>query len=680
MQNPLRTFGLWLARETKSKTTGETLPRWQLGRPYRPPTPVLTTEQAIKRGYTQASIVYACIRLLADTATSAPLNVYDRTSEDFEALPDHPLQALLSTPNPKLTRRRMYIRLVQHLALTGNSIWLKVRVPKNGPPTQLWPINPDLVYPVPNAKNFIEYYELALPDGTRARIEPRDVIHIQMENPETPWWGVGPLQAAMRDADLYLGNKAWNLRTVEHGAVTPGVLEVPEDLTDAQFATLRAQLDGRTFGSDDAGRDLILGSGMKYHRMSLTGEELGFLESLRFGREEIAMVFGVPPALLTPENATLANVEAYQRQFWNNTIVPLNLGISDTLTQSLVPDFDTTGKLIVDHDYSAVPAMQANLAEQAESAERLVRTGFTPAGVNRLLDLGFEDDEIEQPSPEPEPVPVDPLVPDAKRRSTKAHADTTWLDTLWRDSDRERTLWEERVAESLDGFMRRESDAVAAAFRESGGMAAAIATAQRNTPAWVEALTAVYVEAGRHFAAREYDRLAPKARKNLDPLAIGTEWARRMAARKVVEISATTEEGIRKIITDGLTPGPDGFRKTIDQIAAEIYKAYGITDALEDKFGWRPMRIARTELGFAMNYGHQTGAEQAMLEYDLPMDKGWSTSLDNRVRDSHAELHGEVVPMDARFSNGLEYPGDPNAVDPAEVVNCRCVVFHRVRR
>lgn len=689
MGNPLRSFGLWLAGEKKSKTTGETLPRWQLGRPYTPPTPVITTEQAVRRGYTRASVVYACIRLIADTSTSVPLRVYDRRGEnDWEHLPDHPLQQLLDTPNARLTRRRMYLRLIQHLQLTGNAMWTKIRVPKNGPATQLWPVNPDLITPIPDARNMVAYYELRV-DGQAARIETRDLIHIQLENPETPWWGIGPLQAAMQDTDLYLGNKAWNLRTVQRGAVTPGVLEIPEDLNTEQYKALREQLDNRTFGNDDAGRELILGSGMKYHRMSLTGEELGFLESMRFGREEIAMVFGVPVAMLTPENATLANVEAYNKQFWENTIVPLNTGIADMLTQALVPDYgETSTNLVIAHDYSQVPAMQDSLDDQSQTAERLVRTGFTVEGVNRLLDLGFEEDEIKPPMPAPDFTPNggqdDQGPPQAdEERAALGPTRQKQLDGLWARTDAYRQSWETEVAARVSALFRVERDMVVAAWRERENAAAVETAIVRHEAAWAALLTTVHQEAGAFFALDEYDRLTPKARKQLEPDVISLEWARRHAARQVTHVSNTTREALRAIITTGLTADADGYRRTVDQIADDIADTYdtwqitGPTPALTIE--GRAMLIARTELGTAVNHGHQEGARAAAAEYGLVMDKGWSSSRDDRVRDSHAMLHGEIVGMDDAFSNGLQYPGDPDG-PIEEIANCRCVVFHQVRR
>jgi hypothetical protein len=57
--------------------------------------------------------------------------------------------------------------------------------------------------------------------------------------------------------------------------------------------------------------------------------------------------------------------------------------------------------------------------------------------------------------------------------------------------------------------------------------------------------------------------------------------------------------------------------------------------------------------------------------------KVWISTKDGRTRDSHRALDTESVGLDERFSNGLEYPGDP-AGDASETVNCRCVMLTRI--
>ena len=57
----------------------------------------------------------------------------------------------------------------------------------------------------------------------------------------------------------------------------------------------------------------------------------------------------------------------------------------------------------------------------------------------------------------------------------------------------------------------------------------------------------------------------------------------------------------------------------------------------------------------------------------IEIQKEWVCTHDDRTRPSHLELDGERRDLDEEFSNGLQYPGDPNG-DPSEVYNCRCTL------
>ena len=91
----------------------------------------------------------------------------------------------------------------------------------------------------------------------------------------------------------------------------------------------------------------------------------------------------------------------------------------------------------------------------------------------------------------------------------------------------------------------------------------------------------------------------------------------------------------------------------------------------------RAMRIARTEGNRIYN---TSAVDYAKVAKDAGCDivKQWVAVLDARTRDSHQAVDGEWVEMDAKFSNGLRYPCDPNG-SAAEVVNCRCKVAHLPR-
>lgn len=82
-------------------------------------------------------------------------------------------------------------------------------------------------------------------------------------------------------------------------------------------------------------------------------------------------------------------------------------------------------------------------------------------------------------------------------------------------------------------------------------------------------------------------------------------------------------------------------------------------------------KVAQTERNRVQSEGRYDAGKEA-VEMDIPIKKRWSTKFDNS-RPTHIKVNREEVPLDKPFSNGLMFPGDPNA--PAkEVCNCRCVM------
>ena len=91
----------------------------------------------------------------------------------------------------------------------------------------------------------------------------------------------------------------------------------------------------------------------------------------------------------------------------------------------------------------------------------------------------------------------------------------------------------------------------------------------------------------------------------------------------------------------------------------------------------KAVRIARTE-------GHRIQTTATMDAMYVAKSKGanvvkqWDATLDDRTRESHQAVDGEVREIDEPFSNGLDFPGDPSG-GAAEVVNCRCALLQRAR-
>lgn len=87
------------------------------------------------------------------------------------------------------------------------------------------------------------------------------------------------------------------------------------------------------------------------------------------------------------------------------------------------------------------------------------------------------------------------------------------------------------------------------------------------------------------------------------------------------------------------------------------------------------VRYARTSMTAAQNAGRIAALHDAQ-DMGIKVKKVWKATLDSRTRDSHADIDGEVKEIDEEFSNGLQYPGDPDG-QASEVWNCRCTLIYK---
>lgn len=124
--------------------------------------------------------------------------------------------------------------------------------------------------------------------------------------------------------------------------------------------------------------------------------------------------------------------------------------------------------------------------------------------------------------------------------------------------------------------------------------------------------------------------------------------------------SAWNSRHVTSAVTQAVLQG-----QTVPQLAASIA---GIA-AMDQRAA---MKAARTAITSAHSLGKLKGYERA-AGMGIDVEKQWLAALDSRTRGSHRHLDGETVKLDAEFSNGLKYPGDPDG-PASEVYNCRCTL------
>ncbi len=171
----------------------------------------------------------------------------------------------------------------------------------------------------------------------------------------------------------------------------------------------------------------------------------------------------------------------------------------------------------------------------------------------------------------------------------------------------------------------------------------------------------LYTLVGPPFAKMTIEAIQGSQQKQFDHL---TEYFRifsqTIAGDKIKNIALNTLDAIRTMLT---TMPNEIIEKGIPAVGRELRSQYEVFTR------WKSEQIARTELITAANSGSLKGARS--LGFD--MEKEWIAGGGN-VRPSHAEAHGQRVPMAKMFRVGAEradFPGDPR-LSAAERINCKC--------
>lgn len=190
----------------------------------------------------------------------------------------------------------------------------------------------------------------------------------------------------------------------------------------------------------------------------------------------------------------------------------------------------------------------------------------------------------------------------------------------------------------------------------------------------VNIYTQIYKESSVRFANITYRELRLEVRKGAS-FGFNEEWAREAARFLAIEgiplistVTGNMRDFILKLIEDAVTEGLSqslGLNDLIGMIIGRIAN-YG-----EIRSRYWAERIARTETVRGANYGAMQGA----MKHGFLVKKEWISARDNRTRDSHIDLDGDIQNLEDPFYNyePIMQPGDPKA-SPQNTINCRCAV------
>ena len=287
--------------------------------------------------------VYACVRVIAETTASLPLILYRRRADGGKDRADaDPLYDLLRTkPNPFQTSMEFREQLMSHALLRGNA-YAKIIRDGAGNVIELLPLDPDgmtvtrgsygLIYTYRPSAGKTEVYEQPNP-STYAPI-----LHLKGLS-TNGLVGRSVLQDSAETLSSARLAQRYGQRILENDATPSVVIKHPQMLDEEAATRLRESWQRAFSGSGRAGGTAVLEEGMSVEKLSMTSQDVQYLETRRFLRSEIASIFRVPPHLIGDlDKATFSNIEQQSIEFVTHCIRPWAVRLEQAIHCAILSD------------------------------------------------------------------------------------------------------------------------------------------------------------------------------------------------------------------------------------------------------------------------------------------------------------------------------------------------------
>jgi HK97 family phage portal protein len=246
----------------------------------------VTVDKALK-----LSAVWACTRLLSDSVSTLPLDVYRRG----ERTPLATAPALLQRPSADFELADWLYAVMASLLVRGNCYGLVTARSGAGMlPAQVDLVHPDRMGVTVNGEGRITYRLLG------DELDPADVWHVRAYVFAGVPVGLSPVEYARETIGLGLAAERYGARFFGDSAVPSGVLTSDQRIGQEAAEHLQARWEARHKGKR---RIAVLGDGAKFQPVTIPNDQAQWIESQQFNVNAIARIFGVPGEMVGGQTA-----------------------------------------------------------------------------------------------------------------------------------------------------------------------------------------------------------------------------------------------------------------------------------------------------------------------------------------------------------------------------------------
>lgn len=685
--------------------------------------------------YLKAAVgwIYGCVSVIADEVAMIDLKLCKDVNGEVVEVDDHEALDVLYKPNNAMTRYDFIQLTFQYLELTGEAPWyVKLEGKK---PVGLILLRPDrlTVKPGKNGELIGGYkYRVYGENGVQEiDLEPYEVIPLKYSDPDNPIRGKGPLQAAAATVDLDNYSEKWNAQFFRNSGSPNAVLQTDKKLGKEARGRIEKRLRERWTGVNNAHKTMILESGLKWEKISLSQKDMDFVEQQKFSRDKILAIFRCPPtALGLTTDVTRANAEATDYVFAKRTINPKMKRFTEQLDIFYLSLFAGTDNMYFDYN-DPVPE---NVDQDIQRAQTGVQSGYMTINEAReIMDLDPIDggDVLRDPAsfnPVQNPANQQNLSISKKPRKPKPymkhlyHARTRKTKNAERAKKAIKSAVQETVTSIIYDHLKRNTkreakiDRMVKAVQKSVLVSGTHEDAKKAKYAFQEKQLKVADEFEPRFISKlngvfnEQKDIILRGLDNGEKIKLSEEkeTERYENALRPVMVPMMKEQanlsftllGIQKDFASEKAEGQTFTQRLISYFDERLFKLAPeitaetnaklsaafeaaaeaeesipqmkrrISELFEDMKGYRSERIARTETIRGSNFATQ----ESYVESGVVEAKEWLATRDERTDQDCIEKDGTVIPLEGSFQSKADN-GYEKVEYPPLHVNCRCTLI-----
>lgn len=245
----------------------------------------------------QMVAVWRCVDLLASGVSTLPFDVFSGSASSDKANRKLPTPAWLQRPQPWQLPYDFWNRVMVSMLLDGNAFIWTQRDPATGAIVGLHVLDPRRVEPRLENGDIQFYVSTNKFDRSYILWIPAFTVDWQLR-------GLSPIDAARQAIDLGLTVEEFGAKFFHQGTSMAGVIEHPGTPEADEAEMLRKMFKKKHSGLDNSHALGILTGGAQWKNITITPEQAQFLETRKFQKTEVALLFGIPPYMVDPTVAS----------------------------------------------------------------------------------------------------------------------------------------------------------------------------------------------------------------------------------------------------------------------------------------------------------------------------------------------------------------------------------------